>query len=339
MASGGYRDGTSASIAGLTQGKLYVTKPLIVRLCNWVGEAVLALPGLLALEAEGYELHIVGKRWAVALFAAHGWHVSVRPAKRGEAIAQLKELRLRLSMQDATFASRPNMVLLTNSFSSALEARLAGLKPVGYAKDGRGFMLIKAVRGTSPVAHESDNYWRVCSALLAHSVRPSGQSILRVNDAQVGAARDALGKADVTGDFVVLCPFSGAADTTGKKQWPVFPELARALIARGLSVVLCPGPGEELDAERDYAGCHQLEGLDLGVYAALMRQAKFVVSNDTGPGHIAGAVGANLLAIFGPGSIAAWAPIGLGVRLLHPVGRWADMGEAMAVLNAQWLPA
>ncbi len=315
-----------------------MTKPLIIRLCNWVGEAVLALPGLLALEAEGYELHLVGKRWAVALFAAHGWHVYVRPAKRGEVIAQLKGLRMRLSAQDPTFASRPNMVLLTNSFSSALEARLAGLKPVGYAKDGRGFMLAKGVR-PAPVAHESDHYWRINSALLTHSSRPSVQTTLRIQEAQTQAARLALSKAGVSGPFVVLCPFSGAADTTGKKQWPVFPELARVLRARGLSVVLCPGPGEEVDAERDYAGCHQLLGLDLGVYAALMCLASFVVSNDTGPGHMAGAVGAKLLAVFGPGSIAAWAPIGPGVRLLHPKGRWADIGEAMSLLNAEWLPA
>jgi heptosyltransferase-2 len=315
-----------------------MTKPLIIRLCNWVGEAVLALPGLLALEAEGYELHLVGKRWAVALFAAHGWHVHVRPAKRADVIAQLKGLRSQLSACDATFASRPNMVLLTSSFSSALEARLAGLKPVGYAKDGRGFLLAKAVR-PAPVAHESDHYWRINSALLTHSIRLSGQTTLRIQEAQTQAARLALSNAGISGPFVVLCPFSGAADTTGKKQWPVFPELARALMARGLSVVLCPGPGEEVDANRDYAGCHQLPGLDLGVYAALMRLASFVVSNDTGPGHMAGAVGANLLAVFGPGSIAAWAPIGPGVHLLHPEGRWADLGEAMAVLNAEWLPA
>jgi ADP-heptose:LPS heptosyltransferase len=162
---------------------------------------------------------------------------------------------------------------------------------------------------------------------------------LRVNEVQTQAARAALSKAGVAGPFAVLCPFSGAADTTGKKQWPAFPDLARLLVARGLDVVLCPGPGEEVDAERDYAGCHQLPGLDLGVYAALMLLARFVVSNDTGPGHIAGAAGARLLAIFGPGSIAAWAPVGPGVTLLHPDGRWATLDEALAVLNAEWLPA
>lgn len=38
--------------------------PLIVRLCNWVGEAVLSLPTLAMLEQQGYELHLIGKRWA-----------------------------------------------------------------------------------------------------------------------------------------------------------------------------------------------------------------------------------------------------------------------------------
>src|SRR3990167_10125515 len=49
--------------------------PLIVRLCNWVGEAVLSLPTLTLLAQQGYELHLVGKRWAQSLFEGHGWQV------------------------------------------------------------------------------------------------------------------------------------------------------------------------------------------------------------------------------------------------------------------------
>ncbi|MFZ2297504.1 MAG: hypothetical protein WAV91_04540, partial [Aquabacterium sp.] len=103
-----------------------------------MGEAVLSLPTLNLLEQQGYELHLIGKRWAVKLFEGHGWTIHVRPAKRSAAIAQLKHLRQQLAQQHPEFTRHPNLVLFTNSFSSALEARLAGLKPIGYNREGRG---------------------------------------------------------------------------------------------------------------------------------------------------------------------------------------------------------
>src|ERR1700676_2187401 len=51
---------------------------LVVRLCNWVGEVVLSLPALQRLAAAGYDLHLVGKRWAPALLEGSGWPVDAR---------------------------------------------------------------------------------------------------------------------------------------------------------------------------------------------------------------------------------------------------------------------
>ena len=106
---------------------------------------VLSLPTLTMLEQQGYELHLIGKRWAQSLFAGHGWTVHVRPARRGDAIRQLKALRKELSLRDPGFARRPNYLLFTSSFSSALEGRLAGLRPAGYDRDSRGLLLAHRV--------------------------------------------------------------------------------------------------------------------------------------------------------------------------------------------------
>jgi heptosyltransferase-2 len=308
--------------------------PLIIRLCNWVGEAVLALPGLLALQQQGYELHLIGKRWAASLFEAHGWPVHVRPARRADAIAQLRQLRRALVSKDGDFERRPNMVLLTSSFSSALEARLAGLRPVGYGKEGRSLLLAKSIPFVEGL-HAADNYWRICVPLLSGSAMRPASLGLQINDQQTLAATTVLAAHGVKHPYAVVCPFSGAADTIGKKLWPEFAALVTALRRRDLPVVMCPGPDEVEEARRDFSEATLLSDLNLGAYAALMARADVVVSNDTGPGHIAAAVGAKLVSVFGPGSTQAWTPIGHGVTVLHPQTRWPTLDEVLSAIDVK----
>lgn len=301
-----------------------MARPLIIRLCNWVGEAVLALPGLLALEEAGYELHVIGKKWSQSLLAGHGWAIHVRPAKRADAIAQLRQLKRELSARDKSFARRPNVVLLTNSFSSALECRLAGLRPVGNAGEGRALFLSRSIP-RAPGIHAAAQYARITAILGGE--KPLGESRLRVDPLALQRAEKLLQTHGVSGQFAILCPFSGAADTTGKKQWPDFPELAKLIHSAGWRVVLCPGPGEEPQAQSGYADGVVMKGVDLGTYAALLTMADFAVSNDTGPGHIAAAVGCRVFGVYGPGSIRMWAPVGPAVSLLICDGRWPTLQE------------
>lgn len=305
---------------------------LVVRLCNWVGEAVLALPTLTMLSQQGYELHLVGKRWATSLFEGHGWTVHVRPAQRKEAIAQLRALRHTLQSADPSFAARPNHLLLTSSFSSALESRLAGLKPIGYAKEGRRLLLAHSVPHIAGL-HAADNYWRIGTHFARiGEARPANLG-LQPSAAHAEQARALLHNHGLNGDFVILCPFSGAADTTGKKHWPPFPQLAQVLHQQGLQVVLCPGPGEEAQASAHYPDATVLTGVDLGTYAALAQRARCTVSNDTGPGHLAAAAQAHLISVLGPDAAPMWVPQGDGVIALHPPHGWPTLDDVQAALQ------
>lgn len=309
--------------------------PLIVRLCNWVGEAVLSLPTLTMLEQQGYELHLIGKRWAQSLFAGHGWTVHVRPARRGDAIRQLKALRKELSLRDPGFARRPNYLLFTSSFSSALEGRLAGLRPAGYDRDSRGLLLAHRVPYIAGL-HAADDYWRIGTHFARVAEARSAALGLQPSAEQSAQARAVLAANGLAGaDFVILCPFSGAADTTGKKLWPPFPELAQRLQTQGLQIVLCPGPGEEAQAHTQYPGAVMLEGVDLGTYAALTRLARCTVSNDTGPGHLAAAAGARLVSVLGPDAADMWLAQGEHVTLLRPAAGWPSLEDALTAVHTQ----
>ena len=91
------------------------------------------------------------------------------------------------------------------------------------------------------------------------------------------------------------------------KRWPVehFATLAQRLAARGLGVLVGYGPGERDLAAPVLAnapGSRAVDGgaLGLGGFAGVMRHCDVVVAADTGPLHLAAAVGARCVALFGP---------------------------------------
>lgn len=307
--------------------------PLIIRLCNWVGEAVLSLPTLTMLAEQGHELHLIGKGWAPSLFEGHGWTVHLRPRSRQAAIAQLRDLRRTLSSVDPGFARRPNYLLFTNSFSSALEGRLAGLRPIGYERDGRSLLLAHGVPWIAGL-HAADNYWRIGTHFArTGALRPPSLGLHPSAEQDARAKALLLEHGLTTNGFVILCPFSGAADTTGKKHWPPFPELARQLHESGLDLVLCPGPGEESVASAEYPQAVQLAGVDLGTYAALAARARCTVSNDTGPGHLAAAVNGRLVSVLGPDAADMWLPQGEHVRILKPAQGWPSLDDVLSAVQ------
>jgi heptosyltransferase-1 len=104
-------------------------------------------------------------------------------------------------------------------------------------------------------------------------------------------------------EFFVLNPGGGWRS----KCWPPekYGELHRVLYeSRGWRGVLTYGPGELGLAEQALraAGGTPLVAIDLGLgpLMALLRRAKFVVSADTGPLHLASALAAPTIGLFGP---------------------------------------
>ena len=99
--------------------------------------------------------------------------------------------------------------------------------------------------------------------------------------------------------FVLLCPGAG----WGAKQWPAarYAELARGLHAQGWRVMVNGGSAEGEGVEA-IAGASEAQAVrcDLGQLIALSRRAALVVGGDTGPVHLAAALGRPVVALFGP---------------------------------------
>jgi heptosyltransferase I len=99
------------------------------------------------------------------------------------------------------------------------------------------------------------------------------------------------------------------------KRWPAerFAALAEQLVERGLGVAVGYGPGEEALARpalEAAPGARGVDGARLGLLglAAAMRRADVVVAADTGPLHLAAAVGKPCVALFGPKDAARYGP-------------------------------
>jgi ADP-heptose:LPS heptosyltransferase len=110
------------------------------------------------------------------------------------------------------------------------------------------------------------------------------------------------------GRYVLLFPGSGSA----KKNWPIerFIELAGRLPG-GLAPLFVTGPAEHsMERIIRASSFAALDGLELAEVAAIAQAAALFVGNDSGVSHLAAAVGARGIVLFGPTDPCKWRPLG-----------------------------
>lgn len=303
-------------------------RPLIVRIRNFIGDVVLSLPALERLHDAGYELHLVGKPWARSLLEAYGWPVTAYPKTFSARRATLREVAVPMRVADSGFDQRINAITFATSFSSALDMRTAGLRPFGFAVEGRSFLLRRTARIVYG-EHALDSYWRLTGAFLNDGTPPPSAVQFRTSAAADATAEAALAAAGVHPGYVVLVPFAGGTFEKLDKKWPHFAALAQRLANCGRDIVMAPGPNEVEAAKAVCPSAKLLIKLDLGPYAAVLRNAGLTIANDTGPGHMAASVGGRLLSVLGPTKIEQWGPRGPNVRVIQRYPEWPSV-EAVA---------
>jgi len=304
---------------------------MIVRLPNHLGDACMATAALDLLAARGHALTLVGRPWARDLFAGYPWQMVPLATARLTRVRQLH--RLRRELPRGTPA-----LLLTNSFSSALEFRLAGLRPVGYDTDGRGWLLTRSfqVPARRPgIVHMIDYYHGLARSVIDRPVPSPALIELRLMSAAHEHARRTLSAAGVRLPYVMLCPLAVGLHHGKVKAWDGFARLCHDLLDWGQRVVACPGPGELEAVAAAVPGACLLPPTDLATFGALLALSRLVVANDSGPGHLAAAVGARLISVFGVTDPAMTQPRGPRVQRVGSGAGWPGYDDVWSTVQAE----
>jgi ADP-heptose:LPS heptosyltransferase len=164
---------------------------------------------------------------------------------------------------------------------------------------------IRCAYSLQPAGEGGDNSHRGSKwgIVAARRRRRVGHVKLSVSNESVARAREQLSRAGITGRYVVLSPGGGWR----AKCWP--PERFGALCQKireslGLRCVVNYGPGEDdlVAAVKSASGGAEplLWNTELGPLMALLRSAVCIVGGDTGPLHLAIALGTPAVALYGP---------------------------------------
>jgi ADP-heptose:LPS heptosyltransferase len=275
---------------------------LVVRLSS-IGDVVHALPVAAALHRAGHEVAWLVEPPARALLDENPAVARVirAPAARSFSWSAARATRQALRMAGCDVA-----LDLQGLWKSAAWARLSGAPRVAgwsraWRREPASAVLLRETLDQPPRGPHVIDRNLALLRLLGLETEGLREFPLPPLARQEAAVEAGLRQLDLD-DYVLLDPGGGWA---GKLWAPErFGELARALGLRGFRSLVVWGPGEQALADRVVAAS---DGAALRSFptsllecAALARRARLVVAADTGPLHLACALGAPVLALFGP---------------------------------------
>lgn len=216
-------------------------------------------------------------------------------------------------------------------------------KSIGYGDRGRGLFLDKKVNNKLS-SHMIEHYLKFLDELKASEFLEShfennspkidldllnfnnqdeqkAVPILKVEADYSQSAAQKLKNINLGENFLVL----NTGGSWKTKRWPekYFVEIADRFAAMGKNILFVGGPsdnervGRIIDKIENKDAVYNLSGkTSLLELAAVLKKAELMISGDTGPVHVAAAVGTNTLTIFGPSAEKLYAPRGKGENIL-----------------------
>jgi ADP-heptose:LPS heptosyltransferase len=309
-----------------------VEPPRRIQLCrpqNQFGDLLLNVPAIRAIREAWPRAHvtlIVGRQNAAAVLG-QPWADEIR----------VVDTRSFFSVVGAAWPPRPRPDLAVY------------FTTVSYSKSGA--LLVRIGRARERVGFDPVRYTRRDRAGLTRVVRfPDGQPHQSEVSLALARAAGATGPVppppyympDPT--FLSRAPSGVAYLHPGagklKNRWRAegFAAVAAELLRRGLEVWLIEGP---LDSGTTGAVLEQLgrplpvvRGETIPMLAARFARAAIHIGNDTGPLHLAGAVGCPTVGLYGWSDPAQWKPVGACVRTVRAPDHSLDSIAASDVLDA-----
>ena len=300
---------------------------ILVRATNWIGDCVMSLPALEALRARfpEAEIALVAKPWVAELYLHHPAvnRLIVYDSQnehRGARGLQKLVQRLRDERFDAA-------ILFQNAFHAAWMAWRAHIpQRIGYGVQGRSALLTDAVPVPPPAlyGHQSNYYLQLLfRAGIIDRVVPVERAHLSIQHSEklwAGKQLKALG----LGGPRFLIGVNPGASFGPAKRWLLdrYADLADRLIGALHGDVLIFGSEGERPLAENIA--HMMKHTptivagetSLRQLMALLAQCRLVITNDSGPMHLAAALGLPVVAIFGSTDEHATGPLSPRARVV-----------------------
>ena len=193
-------------------------------------------------------------------------------------------------------------IILPHSFRAALLFYLGAVQErIGYNINKRGLLLTRPLNREAELVSTAEQYLRILDALGAERTTESPALRITEDEEQRFDSR----YTDVGRDYIA---FIVGAQYGPSKRWPAshFSELADLIVSKySRTVYLLPAMQEMEIARRVYDGVSnkekvRIEVMDIADLKVCLSRASLVVSNDTGPRHIADALATPTIVILGP---------------------------------------
>jgi len=268
---------------------------LVIRLSAF-GDVIHTIPAVMALRDALPETEIA---WAVEPAYAELVEIVARVRPIRVALKQWSVSRIRAARNDVRGFNAA--IDFQGLIKSSLIARASGAhNRYGFARD-----VIREKPAAwfvnRPVAIDPGRHVVEWNVDLARAIAPSIADVPQVDFSSFAA--DPSGKLAGFENRIVLLPGAGKA----AKQWPVdrFAELARRI---GKDTLVAWGPGEESLARA--IGAEVAPATNFRELAFLLGRARLVIGADTGPLHLAAALGTPVIGLYGPTNPARNGPYG-----------------------------
>ncbi len=309
---------------------------ILIRGTNWVGDAVISIPAMREIRRIFPDAHIslLVRPWVRDIYAAvefvdeileydkigihRGW------AGLRRLIADLKGRRFDLAF------------LLQNAFEAAFIAWCARIpERIGYARDGRSLLLTHACEIDPSVrqVHQAYYYLGILYSLGLLNRRPWDQPEyslpinIGIRDVDRSAAREMLRSGGVHEGQIIIGINPGASYGEAKRWFPDrYAGVADALAQQYGAQVVIFGSSNDLPVAQEVAARMEHPSLmlagqtTLGQLMGLIKECHLLITNDSGPMHLAAALDVPQLALFGSTSEILTGPLSRNaVVVKHPV--------------------
>ena len=298
-------------------------RKILIRSTNWIGDAVMTTPAMGAVRATfpHAEVVVAAPPLVGELFTPHPYCDRVVALDKNKAEGSLRAL---LRFSGLLRAEGFDLALLfQNAFGAALTALLASIPyRAGYRTDGRGILLTHgvAIGEAQRRLHHTGYYLHMLDRL---GIR-GGDGRLALSCTEQEKAR-ALKLIESDGDRPFLVAINpGAAYGSAKKWLPErFAAVADAIADEfGARIMLTGGPAEELLGREIESAMHtrplNLVGkTSVRQLMALLSLCSLMITNDSGPMHVAAAFSVPVVALFGSTDHTTTSPLSSSYRIVR----------------------